>query len=145
MKTALVLRHSALEDLGLLESALTAPGYAIRYLEAGVEVLTLHAPLEAALLVILGGPISVYETENYPWLNAQIEWIRERLVADRPTLGICLGAQLMARAFNARVYPGATKEIGWGALSPGRSRGYRRLRGLPGSGRCGAALARRHL
>jgi GMP synthase (glutamine-hydrolysing) len=120
MKTALVLRHLAFEDLGHLQPALEAAGYAIRYIEAGVDDLALHAPLEPDLLVVLGGPIAVYDTGDYPWLTAEVDWLRVRLLADRPTLGICLGAQLMARALNARVYAGGTKEIGWSALTPGR-------------------------
>lgn len=120
MKTALVLRHLAFEDLGRLRAVLEQAGYAIRYIEAGVDALALHPVLEPDLLVILGGPISVYDIGDYPWLVAQIDWLRERLLADRPTLGICLGAQLMARALNAKVYAGAAKEIGWGGLSRGR-------------------------
>lgn len=117
MKTALVLRHLAFEDLGRLQPVLEQAGYAVRYIEAGVDALP---RLEADLLVILGGPISVYDIEDYPWLEAEIDWIRVRLLADRPTLGICLGAQLMARALNAKVHAGGVKEIGWGELSRGR-------------------------
>ncbi|HYA81646.1 MAG TPA: glutamine amidotransferase, partial [Methylocystis sp.] len=72
------------------------------------------------LVIVLGGPIGVYERDAYPFLNAEIEGLRSRLLARRPTLGLCLGAQLMAAALGARVYPGAQgKEIGWGRLSPG--------------------------
>jgi GMP synthase (glutamine-hydrolysing) len=120
MKTALVLRHLAFEDLGRLQAVLERAGYAIRYIEAGVDALAPHAPLEPDLLVVLGGPISVYDLDDYPWLAAEIDWIRARLMADRPTLGICLGAQLMARALNAKVHSGGVKEIGWGGLSRGR-------------------------
>lgn len=120
MKNALVLRHLAFEDLGLLHGVLEGAGYAVRYIEAGVDALADHAPLEADLLVILGGPISVYDTDDYPWLHAHVAWLRERLLADRPTLGICLGAQLMAAALNARVYGGGRKEIGWAQLTLGR-------------------------
>jgi len=69
------------------------------------------------LLVVLGGPIGVYETEAYPWLEAEIAVIRERLGTRRPMIGACLGAQLIAAASGARVYPG-TREIGWGPVTP---------------------------
>ncbi|MRW83355.1 glutamine amidotransferase [Pseudoduganella sp. FT26W] len=120
MKLALVLRHLAFEDLGLLGPLLEQAGYRIRYIEAGVDALAEHPPLEADLLVVLGGPVSVYDTADYPWLAEEISWLRPRLQADRPTLGICLGAQLMAAALNAKVYPGGVKEIGWAPLALGR-------------------------
>lgn len=120
MKTALVLRHLAFEDLGRLQPVLERGGYAVRYIEAGVDALAGEPVLAPDLLIILGGPISVYDLDDYPWLADQIAWLRPRLQADRPTLGICLGAQLMARALNAKVYAGGVKEIGWGPLTLGR-------------------------
>lgn len=115
MKTAIALRHIAFEDVGSLAPVLAAAGYALTYLEGGVDDL---APAEAAdLLIVLGAPIGVYEVEAYPFLVAELDLIRRRLAADRPTLGLCLGAQLMAQALGARVYPGPAKEIGWAPLS----------------------------
>lgn len=64
-------------------------------------------------LVVMGGPMSVYEEEKYPWLVDQKRLIREAVLSDKKVLGICLGSQFIAAALGAEVYPGANKEIGW--------------------------------
>jgi GMP synthase (glutamine-hydrolysing) len=114
-KTALVLRHVCFEDIGAFAAPLRDSGYAIRYCEIGVD----DPPAfdEPDLLAILGGPIGAYQEDLYPYLTDEIALIAARLAAGKPTLGICLGAQLMARALGARVYPGRAKEIGWIPLS----------------------------
>jgi GMP synthase (glutamine-hydrolysing) len=115
MKSAVAIRHVAFEDVGLLDGLLAEAGYGLTYLEAGVDDL---APAETAdLLIVLGAPIGVYEEQAYPFLTAEIDLIRRRLADGRPTLGLCLGAQLMAKALGAAVYPGKAKEIGWSVLS----------------------------
>ncbi len=116
-KTCLVVGHVSFEDLGLLAPLIRERGYEIRYLQAGVDPIDAAALIEPALAVILGGPIGVYETEAYPFILDEIATIRTRLTADRPTLGICLGAQLMATALGARVAPGPAKEIGWAPVT----------------------------
>ena len=115
MKTLLAIRHVAFEDLGGFETPLKEAGYAIRYADMGVDdVAALPSP---DLLAVLGGPIGAYEDDLYPYLKDEIVLIASRLKAGQPTLGICLGAQLMARALGARVYPGRAKEIGWKKLT----------------------------
>ena len=114
--TVTVVQHLAFEDLGSFEPELRQRGHAIELLQAGVDDVS-AAIRRAECLVVLGGPIGVYETEAYPFVLDEVEALRERLRARRPTLGICLGAQLMAAALGARVYPGGRKEIGWGPLS----------------------------
>src|ERR1700744_169223 len=114
-RTLLAIRHVAFEDLGGFEQPLVEAGFAVRYADMGIdEIMGLGDP---DLLVVLGGPIGVYEDDLYPWLTDEIGYIAARLKAQKPTLGICLGAQLMARALGARVYPGPAKEIGWKPLS----------------------------
>src|ERR1039457_595835 len=114
---ALVLSHIALEDLGSLEAPLRERGFDIET----VDVPSVRFPLRQAescdLLVVLGGPIGVYDQRNYPFLKDEVACIGQRLAARKPILGICLGAQLMAAALNTRVYPGQHgAEIGWSPL-----------------------------
>lgn len=118
MKTAVALRHIAFEDLDGIAPLLNAAGYEIHYVETptatGSEFK--HAR-DADLLIVLGGPIGVYQTEEFPFLQQVIDLTQGRLQHQQPTLGICLGAQIMARALGAKVYPGeAGKEIGWSNL-----------------------------
>lgn len=117
MKQALVIRHLMFEDLGSLAPVLQAKGYEITYLEAGFDDLSAINALESELMIILGGPIGAYDDEDYPFIKEELSLLKERLDKDLPTLGICLGAQLMARALGAKVYPGNEKEIGWFPLS----------------------------
>lgn len=115
MKIALVIRHVAYEDLGLFERTLENAGYQVKYLEAGMDELTWIEPLVPELLIVLGGPISANGEADYPFIEDELNILETRLQYDFPTLGICLGAQLMARALGARVYPGQ-REIGWKPL-----------------------------
>jgi GMP synthase (glutamine-hydrolysing) len=116
MKSVLAIRHVAFEDLDAFGPTLAARGYTIRYLEAGFDDLSVINPLADDLLVVLGGPIGVYEQTAYPFIRDELQVLRTRLQADRPTLGVCLGCQLMAAALGASVYPGNQKEIGWKPL-----------------------------
>ncbi len=113
MRKVTVIRHVPFEDLGNLASVLHQRGYVVEYFEAGSGNLEKIDPLSSDLLVILGGPIGAYDEEEYPFLLDEFRVLEKRLAADAPTLGICLGAQLMARVLGAKVYPGSGKEIGW--------------------------------
>lgn len=113
----MVIRHVAFEDLGLVEDALAARDIAARYVEAGRDALDAIDPVGPDLLIVLGGPIGAYDDADYPYLADETALIAHRLAAQRPTLGICLGAQLMARALGARVYPSGIKEIGWAPVT----------------------------
>ena len=117
MKTAVVFRHVPFEDLATLADVLHANGYHWRYIDTPVSSLTQFDPLAADLLVVLGGPIGAYEEHLYPFLEQELRHIRQRLEQGKPVLGICLGAQLMARALGADVAPMGVKEIGYAPLS----------------------------
>ena len=116
MKTAIVIRHVPFEDLDRLAPLLAARGYEVRTLDAPVTDLDAIDPTAPDLLVVLGGPIGAYQEDLYPFLVAELHLLEQRLGADQPTLGICLGAQLMARALGAAVYP-AAKELGWAPIT----------------------------
>ncbi len=114
MKKVLAIRHVEIEDLGVFESALKDLGYDFKYLDTPAgEVL--KEPLENySILFVLGGYMSAYEEEKYKFLSYEYKLIEEALKKEIPVLGICLGAQMLAKVLGARVYPGGKgKEIGW--------------------------------
>jgi GMP synthase (glutamine-hydrolysing) len=115
IKTAIAIRHVGFEDLGTFASVLGALGYRTHFLDVGID--SLAESRNADLLIVLGGPIGAYEDDIYPFLGEEVEILRDRLARSKPTLGICLGAQLMARALGARIYPGPAKEIGFAPIT----------------------------
>ncbi|MDR2689942.1 MAG: glutamine amidotransferase [Azoarcus sp.] len=114
MKTAIALRHIHFEDAGNLETVLSGQGYELHYLDPALDDLGDGA--RADLLLVLGAPIGVDDEQIYPFLERELSVVRERLSAGRPLLGICLGAQLIARALGAKVQPMGVKEIGFSPL-----------------------------
>ena len=121
-KVVNVIRHLAFEDLGSFATVLMANDYQINYFEAADfelkpnELLQIDS-LSDDLLIILGGPISVNDNELFAFIDAETALLKRRIAADKPTLGICLGAQLIARALGSNIYSGKVKEIGWLGLS----------------------------
>ncbi|UIZ94595.1 glutamine amidotransferase [Acinetobacter johnsonii] len=112
--TIYAIQHLAFEDLGAWEDVLYQLGYRVRYFEAGKDDLA-KALNYTGLTVILGGPIGVYETEDYPFLQKEIDLLKVRLEKNLPTLGICLGAQLIAQAellASSEVYPNQAFRVG---------------------------------
>ena len=134
MKTAAAIRHVHFEDLGAFETVLATSGYRVQYFDAGISHFHAAQLADCDLLVVLGGPIGAYEEDKYPFLTDEIAVIQKRLNFARPALGICLGAQLFARALGARVYPVPAKEIGWAPLTftlEGKQSPLRCLEGVP--------------
>ena len=114
--TALAIRHVPFEDLGSFASVLRERGFAVAYRDAGLDDLGAPDLVDADLLIVLGGPVGVYEIREYPFLKGEIAVVERRLKAGRPVLGLCLGAQIMAKALGARVFKGKRKELGWSPL-----------------------------
>jgi GMP synthase (glutamine-hydrolysing) len=116
MRYCLALRHIACEGLGSFEELLRARFDEVLYVdmdgaEAPPEILEEVA--QADLVVSLGGPMAAYDANLYPFLKREITLLRKRIMQGKPTLGICLGSQLMAASLDARVFRGGRNEIGW--------------------------------
>ncbi|MCA2212164.1 glutamine amidotransferase [Jidongwangia harbinensis] len=116
MKNAVVIRHVAFEDLGILAAVLTGRGYTFRYVEAGLHPVDHPSVRDADLLVVLGGPIGIGDAGRYPYLAEEITTVRDRIDRRRPVLGVCLGAQIIAAALGAHVGPAGGAEIGYAPL-----------------------------
>ena len=133
MKGVAAIRHVHFEDLGAFEPVFRDAGFPVHYCDAGSESLS-GAARDAELLVVLGAPIGAYEEDDYPFLADELRLLESRIAASRPVLGICLGAQLIARALGAAVYPGELKEIGWAPVEltdRGRATPLKHLEGIP--------------
>ena len=111
------IRHVHFEDLGSFEQVLGERGRRVRYVDVGSSRVEVLDVLEPSLLVVLGGPLSVYDDAQYPTIAPLLALVRQRIDAGLPILGICLGAQFVARALGARVYPAAQHELGWAPLT----------------------------
>ncbi|WP_062314586.1 glutamine amidotransferase-related protein [Demequina rhizosphaerae] len=124
------IRHVAFEDLGIWEAEITAHGYEIVYLDAGVDDL---APFAAAELgIVLGGPVGAGDVADYPVLAEEASLLAARVEAGRPTLAVCLGAQLLAHALGGSVAPGEP-EVGWGSVDLAPAAADTPLRHLAGA------------
>jgi len=106
------LQHAPFEGLGRIAAWAQAAGHPIHAtrLYAGDPLPALG---EVGLLVVMGGPMNVYEDTLYPWLVSEKHFIEKVVAAGKPVLGICLGAQLLAAVLGARVYRNDQREIGW--------------------------------
>ena len=115
MQNAIAIRHVAFEDAGTLEGVLQDRGIALRYLEAGVDDLS--PAKDTDLLVVLGGPIGIYEVDRYPFLKQELATVEAAVKKGIPVIGICLGCQALAAVLASRVYPGKQKELGWDEMT----------------------------
>ena len=117
-KTAVIFTHEPNEGPGSLGDVLQAHGVVQKIIYTPQQNLDGFDALSPDLLMIMGGPMGVYEADRYPYLTQEIEIIKQRIAANHPVLGVCLGAQLMAKALGANVYKGANGyEYGWHDLA----------------------------
>jgi GMP synthase-like glutamine amidotransferase len=107
-----IIQHAIFEGPGIIKAWAREQGHTLSYTHI-YDSEILPEPCSIDFLVVMGGPMSVYETPKYPWIDAEIKFIRQCIDRTMPVLGICLGAQFLAKALGANVYKGPEKEIGW--------------------------------
>jgi GMP synthase (glutamine-hydrolysing) len=128
-----VLQHHPVENLGNIADALEGAALAWQYVRVA-DGQPVPADMKGAGgLIVMGGPMGVYQTERYPWLHDEMRLINDAIKANLPVLGVCLGAQIVAAALGAKVERNpAGKEIGWHPIRLGEAaKDDRLLRGLP--------------
>jgi len=113
MAKMFVLQNAQPENLGIIGQIFTQYGLQAEYIRTFEGEPVPRYMDDAAGLVVLGGPMSVYENNRYPFLNDAMRLVDQALKREKPILGICLGSQLLAAALGANVYANGEKEIGW--------------------------------
>jgi GMP synthase (glutamine-hydrolysing) len=111
------IRHIEFGDLGSLERTFTRLGFEVRCVDASSAEFAAMDRMQPDVVAIMGGPFGANDESSYPFIAEELDLIARRVAAGRATLGICLGAQLMARALGGRVYEGSGIELGWGEVS----------------------------
>ncbi|WP_298199115.1 glutamine amidotransferase [Novosphingobium sp.] len=112
-KRALIIRHVPYEGVAAYRAPIEAAGYAIDRIDVVDPAFSSVDLAEPDLLIMMGGPMGVYEQDQHPWITCQLRRLARRIAADRPTLGVCFGAQMMAAAMGAPVFAGPHVEIGF--------------------------------
>jgi GMP synthase (glutamine-hydrolysing) len=112
-KTALIIRHVPYEGVAGFRDPIEAAGYEVDRIDVADARFSTLDLAEPDLLIMMGGPMGVYEQEQYPWIACQLKRLARRLEADRPTLGVCFGAQMMAEAMGGKVFAGPSSEVGF--------------------------------
>jgi GMP synthase (glutamine-hydrolysing) len=134
MKRALIVRHTPFEGAASFRLPIEQAGYEFHRINVSDPEFSTFDWLDPDLVVVMGGPMGVYEREAHKWIDGEIIGIALRIAAGRPTLGVCLGSQLIAAALGAKVYPGPAKEVGFAPITltgAGQKSPLRHLAGVP--------------
>jgi GMP synthase (glutamine-hydrolysing) len=117
VKRILVVQHVPHEGLGIIGPALVRGGFQAEFLKVYENRSIPRTTDGYSGLIVLGGPMGVYEADFFPFIKGELRLIESALKAKTPTLGVCLGSQMIAGAAGAKVYKGGKKEIGWYRVS----------------------------
>ena len=114
MKTLRIhyLQHVPFEGLGCIADWISVKGHSLSATKF-YENTNLPELADFDWLIVMGGPMGVYDEKKFDWLPAEKQFIRNAIQAGKTVIGICLGAQLIASSLGAKVYPNTEKEIGW--------------------------------
>lgn len=117
MKTAYIIDHVTRDTSGTIGQILRREGFSCTNIASNADGVAELDALAPDLLVVMGGNLGVYQADDYKFLYEELKILEKRLAADKPVLGICLGAQLIAKALGANVYMGENgSETGWHEL-----------------------------
>jgi len=134
MRTGLIIRHTPYEGIAGFREPIEAAGYVLDRVDVTDPGFASMDFLSPDLLVLMGGPMGVYERAAHSWIDCEVVRLAERLACGLPTLGVCLGAQMIAAAMGAEVHPGPGPEIGFGPVTmnaAGAESPLRHVAGVP--------------
>ena len=124
--------HAPFEGPGIITRWIAQKGFPLHYTRF-YNGDKLPDPMNVDMLIIMGGPMNVFDFHIHSWMEDEIAWVGEFIKTGKPVLGICLGAQVIAAALGEEVLPGPHKEIGWHNLQFLPSLGdYKIFTDLPG-------------
>lgn len=123
-------QHVAFEGMGAIEQWLHLQNFTISYTRF-YENAVLPNIDEIDWLIIMGGPMSINDEQDYPWLVQEKKFIRECIAKQKTVIGICLGSQLIAGAMGSRVYKNNVKEIGWFPITKQTDNAFTRESNFP--------------
>ncbi len=117
MKRALIVRHVPFEGIAGFREPVEAAGYELDRIDVADPEFSRTNFNAPDLLILMGGPMGVYEREEHPWIDCEIDRLASRVSLGLPTLGVCLGAQMIAAAMGERVHAGPVKEVGFAPVT----------------------------
>lgn len=117
MKKGLIIRHVPFEGIAGFRQPVEDAGYALERIDVTDPEFARVNFNTPDLLILMGGPMGVYERDAHPWIDCEIDRLASRISLGLPTIGVCLGAQMIAAAMAAQVYSGPTKEVGFAPVA----------------------------